>query len=277
MPFYFIQKKALTVFLKRKIATIFILFLFVTITALASSLEYANANTRQLVPVVPDKPFAHFENAPVMLYNRNSATGTMQPLVLLPQTYFAQITGEIGDFFSVVYYDLTGYVRQSAVSFFNYQPVTAFATSTLTATAIGDISAVNLRSLPSSNSSIATVASIGALFTFYGTLPDNSELGAPTSADWFFVRFTNANREHQWAYIYSANAIATPIPPNTVEKVMVYVDPPAPPFSPENFSPPNPLAIILAITLSLAATLIMILIFKKPKTNTEQRRVPRNL
>jgi len=266
------QKKALTTFYKSlTLIAISLSMLIFIASSFAAPLKTASA--RQQVPLVPEQPFVWFEHSSVMLYHRNG--NTLQEIVLLPQTYFAKVTDEDDTFFSVTYYDLTGFVRKSEVTLVDFKPVTIFATSSLTVTAIGDVSSVNIRSRPGSNSGIISSVSVGSTLSFYGTLPDNSEHGATTTTNWFFVRFTLPNNQTAWGYIYAANTIATPIPNNIIEKVMIYIDSP-PIFSPENISWPSHITIIFIIALSIPAVLVMLILFKKPKTAPNTKKTPRS-
>ncbi|MCL2847572.1 MAG: SH3 domain-containing protein [Firmicutes bacterium] len=265
------QKKALTTFYKLLILFAFILLM--NIFAM-QPLYTRTAFARQQIPVVPQQPFVWFEHSSVMLYTREN--NVFVEKVLLPQTYFAEVTGEDGEFYSVIYYDLNGFIRKNAVTKVDFKPVTAFATSTLTATAVGDVSSINIRSRPNSISTIIGSAPVNSTLTFYGILSDNSPEGTNTTTSWYFVKFTNPNNQTAFGYIYSANAISNPIPNNNIQKVMTYVDPP-PIFSPGTISFPPYITVIFIIVLSIPAVLIMLILFKKPKSDDYPKKTPRSL
>jgi len=232
---------------------------------------HTSAYGRTLVPVVPDMPFVHIENAGVILYERHE--GVMRPLTGLPQTYFAHVVAESGEFFEVIFYDLRGFVRQSAVTKVDFEPVTKFATGRLEVMRGGT---VPIFARPTHlNASAIHYTPRGAEHVFYGTLNGSIPYRDEDGFSWFFIRFTNAEGNAAFGYIHASNVTASAIPPNVIEKVMVYANDP-PTFTPPDFEFPGYLTIVFIVALSIPAVLVMILLFKKPKGKQEPQRVPRS-
>jgi len=224
-----------------------------------------SADARAMIIYRPEVPFVQIENEGVMLYNRQS-NGHMRPVTSLPQSYFALVTGEHGEFYEVLFYDLTGFVRKNAVTKVDFEPVTKFATGTLNV--ITDANSINIRLLPEVNdTNIIGQASRGSQLVFYGTIQGTPPQGH-TNSTWYFIRFINSAHETAWGYIHAANVASNSIPPNNIEKVMVYADDP-PVFNPGETLMPDYIMIITIVALCVPVAIIMLLIFKKPK-NTKK-------
>ena len=233
-----------------------------------------NVHAREQIPLVPEQPFIHFEHSTAVLYE--SHNGFMRPVTTLPQSYFAQVVAQNADFFEVIYYDLRGFVRRDAAVLVSYQPVNIFGTGRLIIS--GDVVAVNIRSRPDHlvAHNIVGQAPHGAELLFYGTIEGTSP-DPRLGSTWYFVRFTQQNGTVAHGYIYSASVTSMPIPQNVIEWVMVYA-PNEPVITPPAIDFPPYLTAIFIITLSIPAVLIMILLFKKPKstTKTHPQKTPRS-
>jgi len=244
-----------------------VLFAFAALTALSFP-TLSSANARTLVPAVPDMPFVHIENANVMLYD----TPNGRQITSLPQTYFAHVTGESAEFFAVIFYDLTGFVRRNAVTLVDFEPVTKFATGNLEVMRGGTVPIFN-RPTHLDGSAIHYTPR-GTRHIFYGTINGSIPYRVEDGAVWYFIRFENgANTE--FGYIHSSNVISSVIAPNVVEKVMVYAQDP-PTFNPPPFEFPPYMMIVFIVTLCIPAVLVMILIFKKPKGKGQPQKTPRS-
>jgi len=222
-------------------------------------------HARKLVPAVPDMPFVWIEHPNTMLYNRNN--GILQQVTSLPVSYFAHVTGEENDFFSVIFYDLTGLVRKNSVTLVDFEPVTKFATGTVSI--VGDIIA-NIRTRPDTTATIVGEARKGEILTFYGTITGTA---SGEQNEWLFVRFTNSNGNPTFGYIFNhgTNLLNITNPPlNVIEKVMVYQQDP-PTFLPPNIEFPPYLTVVFIVALCIPALIIMILLFKKPKSKAVQK------
>ncbi|MCL2374915.1 MAG: hypothetical protein FWC82_00085 [Firmicutes bacterium] len=257
--------------MRKKLLTISLLFLFCGIIFLPRFFTVPFAQI--MVPVVPEVPFLFIENENTMLYEQHE--NTFRPLTTLPQSYFLLFVEEHNStFYRAIFYDLEGFVRRSAVEKVDFEPVTQFATGTLSITA--DVIGVHIRARPDhTENNIVGTALANQQFTFYGTLDGTSQF-SPAGSPWYFVRFLHENNEFRWGYLYSLFVTAPPIPQNTIEKVMRPYVPTETPRDPIFTLPPTEwplyLLIIFIACLSVPAILIICLLFKKPK---KAAKVPR--
>lgn len=229
--------------------------------------NFVSAN--ELVPLVPPVPYVHIQNENVILYSDLGVT----PLTALPQSHFALITDESGEFYKVLYYDLSGFVRVSSVTKVDFEPKTKWLSGTLTVVAAGDTNTINIRSRPDHRIPQNIIHQANTLDTliYYGTL-QGTAISVNYGNLWYFVKFTIDGID-SFGYVYNQNVNANPIPQNNLEKVMVPAPTPDPPavITPDLQLPPYIIPVII-IALSIPAVLIMILLFKKPKT----KKVPRS-
>jgi len=240
---------------------------FIAFVSLMLTKNFVSAN--ELVPLVPPVPYVHIQNENVILYSDLGVT----PLTALPQSHFALITDESGEFYKVLYYDLSGFVRVSSVTKVDFEPKTKWLSGTLTVVAAGDTNTINIRSRPDHRIPQNIIHQANTLDTliYYGTL-QGTAISVNYGNLWYFVKFTIDGID-SFGYVYNQNVNANPIPQNNLEKVMVPAPTPDPPavITPDLQLPPYIIPVII-IALSIPAVLIMILLFKKPKT----KKVPRS-
>ena len=245
------------------------ILLIATIAIIATASNSVSASARTLIPVVPDMPFVHIVETNVMLYDAPNG----RQITSLPQTYFAHVTGTVGDFFNVIFYDLTGFIRQNAVTKVDFEPITKFATGNLSVMRGGT---VPIFSRPTHlEASAIFYTPRGASHIFYGTISGSIPYRTEEGYTWYFIRFLNSSGQNEWGYVHSSNVNSSVIPPNDVQKVMIYA-PEEPIFTPPEFNFPPYLTVVFIVALCIPAILVMFLIFKKPKKSQEPKRAPRS-
>ncbi len=138
---------------------------------------------------------------------------TASPIVELPAGYFVlQNSDDAPDgFISVVYDDLTGYVKADSVQQVDYTPVTKYE-KTVMFDCDNDGQPVNLRKEPKRSAEVLTVLSPDSVGHCYGSI-EGDALIADAGKLWYYVN-VNGTR----GYCYYAHIKVPPTPPNIIEK-----------------------------------------------------------
>jgi len=198
--------------------------------------------------------------APTTLYD-----ATMTAVVDLPAGYFVlqNDTNAPEGYISVVYDDLSGYVKSTSVDAVDYTPVTKYE-KTVTFSCDNDGQPVNLRAAPRKNAEIISTLDRDASGRCYGSI-DGDVLIKDAGNTWYYVSCNGLR-----GYCYYAHVSVTPTPPNIIEKEQPVVADPTPPEQPDD--PPeqkqtmsSTAAIIFIVALCIPVPFIMFFLFKKPK------------
>lgn len=202
--------------------------------------------------------------APTTLYNAN-----LEPVVTLPASYFVVQTDGTAPsgYIAVMYDDLTGYVKESAVEKVDYRPVTKFE-KTVKFRVNNDGQPVNLRSSPNRGGAIISVLPDGESGRCYGHI-DGEQIIAGAGEKWYYVEIGGVR-----GYCYTAHVTVDNTPVNIIEKEED--DPPtlptdAVPEEPEGEIPPTSV-IILIVALCVPVPFIMIYLFRSPKNKDKASR-----
>ncbi|MCH5158934.1 MAG: SH3 domain-containing protein [Clostridiales bacterium] len=201
---------------------------------------------------------------PTVLYNAN-----LEPIVTLPASYFVvQTDGEApSGYIAVMYDDLIGFVKESAVEKVDFRPVTKFE-KTVRFTVNNDGQPVNMRSSPGKSGAVISVLPDGKSGRCYGYI-DGQQLIAGAGEKWYYVEIDGIR-----GYCYSAHVTVDATPVNIIEKEED--DPPtlptdALPEEPEGDLPPTSV-IILIVALCVPVPFIMIYMFRSPKNKDKRDR-----
>lgn len=193
------------------------------------------------------------------LYDANLST-----VVNLPAGYFVVQSDETAPdgFISVVYDDLTGYVKASSVVEVDYRPVNRFETS-VTFRCDNDGQLVNLRRAPKRDAEIISVLPSDGTGHSYGTVSGDA-LIKNGGTEWYYVRYGEIR-----GYLYYAHISVDDTPPNVIEKEP---EPQPEPEVPTDADPieepsdtPSIAVIILIVALCVPVPFIMFYLFRKPK------------
>ncbi len=198
--------------------------------------------------------------APTTLYDAQ-----LSPIAELPAGYFvlqSDATAPDG-YISVVYDDLSGFVRATEVSQVDYRPVTKYET-TVCFRCDNDGQPVNLRRAPRKDAEILTVLDATATGRCYGTINGDALIKNGESL-WYYVKFGDIR-----GYCYYAHVSVDETPPNIIEK-----EPDPPPVDePADTEPvddkpatPSTAIIILIVALCVPVPFIMFYLFRKPKND----------
>ncbi len=194
--------------------------------------------------------------APTVLFDADLA-----PIVTLPAGYFvmqSDATAPEG-FLSVVYDDLTGFVRTADVRAVDYRPVTKYET-TVKFKCSNDGQPVNLRSAPRKGAQILSVLENNASGRCYGSIEGETLITGADSV-WYYVSCNGVK-----GYCYYAHVAVDETPPNIIEK-----EPEEQPTEPTDAPPaetaelPSAAVIILIVALCIPVPFVMFYLFKKPK------------
>lgn len=198
--------------------------------------------------------------APTTLYD-NDLTAVVQ----LPAGYFVmQSDGEAPDgYIPVVYDDLNGFVKASAVRSVDYTPVTKYEKTALFR-CDNDGQPVNLRAAPKRSAEVLKVMDGGAKGRLYGSIRGDALIKNGDTL-WYYVDCDGVR-----GYCYYAHVAADDFPPNIIEKE----DPPEPstetgtdPKPSDDVAPvPTAAIIVLIVALCLPVPFIMFYLFRKPKS-----------
>lgn len=208
-------------------------FFFVPQTAAADSApQYALMNT--------DTP----------LYS--AASDGYEVRVNLPATYFVTVLATSGYYYRVIYGDISGYVRQSAVEVVDYEPVTKHAYGT--ASLKSGIASVYLYEKADLAAAVATISGSTEIDVF-GTLN--------AAEDVYYCRI-KAVDTYYYGYLAAVGLNVTMPPENEIKAVETPVPVPDP-DNPDDSSGPGalgdlPLQIILVLCLAVPAVVIVMLI-----------------
>lgn len=197
--------------------------------------------------------------AQTTLYDAN-----LSPIAELPTGYFLLLSDAPSQsgFISVIYDDLTGFVREADVQKVDYTPVNKYET-TVKFRCANDGQPVNLRKSASKASEVLTVMPDGASGRCYGRI-DGDALIVGGGTDWYYVNY-NGTR----GYCYYAHVEVDATPPNIIEK-----EPPPEEEEPNDPADAEPApqagmskitAIIFIVALCIPVPFIMFYLFKKPK------------
>lgn len=189
----------------------------------------------------------------------------MTSVVDLPAGYFVMRSDDDAPdgYISVVYDDVSGYVKASDVAEVDYTPVTKYE-KTVKFYCANDGQPVNLRAKPSKTAQILAVLDKDASGRCYGsTAGDALIVGGDTV--WYYVAFGETR-----GYCYYAHVTVDPTPPNIIEKEP---EPTVEPNEPATAEPENPkamsktVAIIFIVALCIPVPFIIFYLFKKPKND----------
>ena len=190
-------------------------------------------------------------------------SGEMTEIVDLPAGYFVLQSGLAAPsgYISVVYADLTGYVKIDDVEAVDYTPVTKYE-KTVTFTCDNDGQPVNLRAAPKKSAEIISVLPSDQGGRSYGTT-SGDQLISGAGSTWYYVSVGDKN-----GYVYYAHVSVAPTPPNIIEKekdpeTEVPSSATATPTTEQNMS--STAAIIFIVALCIPVPFIMYFLFKKPK------------
>ena len=190
-------------------------------------------------------------------------SGEMTEIVDLPAGYFVLQSGldAPSGYISVVYDDITGYVKSEDVEAVDYTPVTKYE-KTVIFTCDNDGQPVNLRAAPKKSAEIITTMPSAQSGHSYGTIAGEALIGG-AGTTWYYVAVGD-----QKGYVYYAHVSVIPTPPNIIEKEEgpepeVPTDAPATVSSEQNMSATA--AIIFIVALCIPVPFIMYFLFKKPK------------
>lgn len=188
----------------------------------------------------------------------------MTAVVDLPAGYFVMRSDDDAPdgYISVIYDDISGYVKASDVAEVDYTPITKYETKVKFHCA-NDGQPVNLRAKPSKTAEILAVLDKSASGRCYGsTSGDALIVGGDTV--WYYVAFGDTR-----GYCYYAHVTVDPTPPNIIEKEPTPVEP----NEPATAEPENPkvmsktVAIIFIVALCIPVPFIIFYLFKKPKND----------
>lgn len=188
----------------------------------------------------------------------------LDEIVELPAGYFLLQSEDPAPegYISVIYDDLTGYVKSSAVTAVDYTPVTKYE-QTVKFTCANDGQPVNLRAEPKRNAEILTVLDSNASGRCYGSVTGEA-LIKDAGTLWYYV---NANGTR--GYLYYAHVTVPPTPPNIIEKEEPEPSEPTvtepDPENPNDEQIPGWTAIIFIVALCIPVPFVMFYLFKKPK------------
>ncbi len=190
-------------------------------------------------------------------------SGEMTEIVDLPAGYFVLQSGldSPSGYISVVYDDITGYVKSDDVEAVDYTPVTKYE-KTVTFSCDNDGQPVNLRAAPKKSAEIITTLQNGMSGHSYGSTTGDALIGG-AGTTWYYVDVNG-----QKGYVYYAHVAVQPTPPNIIEKEKdpepeVPTDAPATVTTEQNMSATA--AIIFIVALCIPVPFIMYFLFKKPK------------
>lgn len=190
-------------------------------------------------------------------------SGEMTEIVDLPAGYFVLQSGldAPSGYISVVYDDITGYVKSDEVEAVDYTPVTKYE-KTATFTCDNDGQPVNLRAAPEKSAEIITTLPKTQSGRSYGTTTGEALIGG-AGTTWYYV-----DVDGQKGYVYYAHVKVAPTPPNIIEKekdpvTEVPTVAPATVSSEQNMSATA--AVIFIVALCIPVPFIMYFLFKKPK------------
>lgn len=185
----------------------------------------------------------------------------LNPVVTLPAGYFVlqnDFTPPNG-YISVMYDDLSGYVKSESVEQVDYTPVTKYE-KTVSFRCDNDGQPVNLRSAPRRAASILTVLDSTAEGHSYGTVTGDALIQGAGNV-WYYVSVGGKK-----GYCYSAHIDVDPTPPNIIEKEE---EPSTPTTTTPEIEPEQPMphtaAIIFIVALCIPVPFIMFYLFRKPK------------
>lgn len=188
----------------------------------------------------------------------------MTAVVDLPAGYFVMRSDDDAPdgYISVIYDDISGFVKASDVAEVDYTPITKYETKVKFHCA-NDGQPVNLRAKPSKTAEILAVLDKSASGRCYGsTSGDALIVGGDTV--WYYVAFGDTR-----GYCYYAHVTVDPTPPNIIEKEPTPVEP----NEPATAEPENPkamsktVAIIFIVALCIPVPFIIFYLFKKPKND----------
>lgn len=203
--------------------------------------------------------------APTILYSAE-----LEAIVTLPAGYFVMQSSETAPdgYVSVIYDNISGYVKLADVTQTDYTPVTKYE-KTVTFTCDNDGQPVNLRSAPQKTAPVVSVLSPDCKGRSYGYITGDA-LIVGAGELWYYV---DANGFK--GYCYSAHIKVDPTPPNIIEK-----EPPDEPDRPAVTEPtdePDPptmpqwTAIVFIVVMCIPVPFIMFYLFRKPKNNDDDR------
>lgn len=195
--------------------------------------------------------------SPTILYDAD-----LSPTVTLPAGYFVMLADPTAPqgYLSVIYDDISGYVKTADVKAVDYTPVNKYETS-VRFRCDNDGQPVNLRAAPEKTAAVIDTLNSGASGRCYGHIRGEALI---TGADtlWYYVSVGGKR-----GYCYYAHISVDPTPPNIIEKE----EPPitetpvdAPPAD-EDAATPTAATIILIVALCVPVPFIMFYMFRKKK------------
>ncbi len=173
----------------------------------------------------------------------------------LPPTYFVIILSEVGDYYSVEYSDLSGYVLKSKISPIDYEPKIKFGLAYFTAK--NDTHPVNIRQSPTSSSPIIDYIADGESTLYYGAVSGEA-LIASAGNTWYYVRYNN-----KYGYVYSVQGVVQEFEVNPGDRVE----------QPKNISDKKENSglsdWVFILLLCVPAVIIMLALFARPQQSAQ--------
>ncbi len=247
----------------------FILTAFVVASGAQSSAVFAE----EIEPV-----YAYLSSGSA-IYSLDSSTDipSYEMITYLPGTYFVALLSDMETaegYIEVSYSDITGYMKRSDLEIVDYEPVTKYASGSLSTSFDGQN--VNIRSKPDHTDIEliqCSVPSDTGLF-YYGTA-DGTQLIKDLPGTWYYVRYSDGQSDKR-GYVHYAQVNAVPISDNVIEKVVKPTPPDGPGTPTVKPSAPqmdNLTTGLFIACLCIPAVLIVFLIFRKPASS---KRTPRH-
>lgn len=188
----------------------------------------------------------------------------LERIVDLPAGYFVLKADEEAPegYISVVYDDISGYVKASEVKAVDYKPVNKYET-TVNFTCDNDGQPVNLRAAPKKSAAVLTVLEKDAKGHCYGSVTGEA-LITNCGTLWYYVRVGDIR-----GYLYYAHVKVDKTPPNVIEKEPDEPVTTVPEDPPKEEEPQKSLGttatVILIIALCIPVPFIMFYLFRRPK------------
>lgn len=186
----------------------------------------------------------------------------LSAIVELPAGYFLLKNDNYAPdgYISVMYDDISGYVKTDEVTAVDYTPVYKYET-TVRFDCDNDGQPVNVRKAPSRAAEILTVLPANGSGRCYGSIEGDALISGAGNT-WYYVE-TGGVR----GYCYYAHISVPPTPPNVIEK-----EPPTGQTSAteveqkeDEASMPAVAAVIFIVALCIPVPFIMFYLFRKPK------------